>query len=113
MSLLSTFKTSDVKKAIELIGAECLGALQVCNALSGTTSPEWRIVHGEKWSVIVEEGKKRGLNFSSMKCAVTDTPLLWSGNIQCALGLITDSERKLMFCKHVKVNGKWPEPTVI
>ena len=101
-----------VKKAIEIIGAECLGALQMCNALAGRQTLEWELIFNNTWAEIVAEGKANGLDFDTMKCAVTDTPLMWSGNIQYALGMITDQERRSMFQKHVKVNGEWPDPSI-
>ena len=73
---------------------------------------EWEILHNNSWKDIVKEGQDRGLDFSTMKCAVTETPLDWSASFQYALGNITDSERRIRFRKEVKTDGEWKNPVV-
>lgn len=108
------YTKEDVQKAIEIIGSECFGALQMCNAIGGRRTPEWELVHNNTWAEVVAEGKSIGLDFDTMKCAVTHTPLMWSGYIQEALGLITSNERHSMFYKYVKNSddGAWPDPSI-
>ena len=108
------YSKEDVKKAIEIIGAECFGALQMCNVIGGMRTPEWELIHNNSWSDIIMEGKKVGLDFDTMKCSVTDTPLMWSGYIQEALGLISIQERRIMYNKYMKNSddGAWPDPLI-
>lgn len=104
-----TISNDSVKKAIEILASECFGALNLANTLGGLQTEEWQILHNNSWKDIVDDGKSRGLDFDSMKCAVTKTPLMRSARIQFALGQITDVESNTIFRKYVKLNGVWPE----
>lgn len=110
-TLLELSKTPDLQKAIEIIGAECFGALSACNIMTSNSSPVWDIIHSASWAEIVAEGQARKLDFHTMECAVTKSPLLWSATIQYALGHITEKERTFIFYKYVKGgDGSWPDP---
>lgn len=104
-----TISNNGLKKAIELLASECFGALSIANSLGGCQTEEWQILHNNPWKDIVDEGKNRGFDFESMKCAVTKTPLMRSARIQFILGQITEAESKNIFRKYVKTNGVWPE----
>lgn len=99
-----------VREAVEILAAECYGALQVANSIGGSLTPAWEILRACTWANIVQEATKRGFDFSTMTCAVTGTPLLQSANIQFASGKISDAERHRIFQTSVKVTGKWPAP---
>lgn len=105
--LKQNYKTEDVKKALEILGAECFGAMGVCNSLGGEQSPEWEILNANSWNDIVKEALERQIDLSTLKCAVTNTPLLASATIQYALGNITEKQRKARFFHEVKETGKW------
>jgi hypothetical protein len=81
----------------------------MCNILGGVQTPEWKILHNNTWKDIVEEGLSLGLDFTKMKCAVSDSKVSDSATIQFALGKISDAERKTIFYKYIKNgDGNWP-----
>lgn len=111
MSLKKTFSKEEITKAVTILGAECFGALSLCNSLGGIQSAEWEILRNNKWADIVSEAKNAGINFENLKCAVTETPLLWSATIRYALGEITDIQRREIFHRDIKIGkGKWVNP---
>lgn len=108
------FNLEALRKAVEILGAECFGALRMCNALGGSQMPEWEILHNHSWHDIVAAAQIAGMPFESMNCAVTGTPLLDSATIQYAMGNITDMERSRIFNHHVKCgDGVWPPRTEV
>ncbi len=113
MQLKTEFNREDLKKAVEILGAECYRAMSLANALGGMRAPEWDILHNNKWADIVVAAQEAGLDFNNMKCAVTESPLMDSLTIQYALGQITDLQRKQGFNKYIRCgNGKWPNRNI-
>ena len=103
------YSTEAIKKAVEIISSECAGAMAFANALGGAQTEEWEIIHNNKKADIVAAARERGLDFTTMKCAVSGTPLLSSAYFQHADGKITDAERHKRFSTEVKKDGKWKE----
>lgn len=97
----------DVRKAVEIICAECFGAMSFVNAIGGMQTTEWQIIHNNTWAEVYAEAKRRNLPFEEMKCAVTDTPLTHSATFQYMAGNITKEEKSRRFYAEVKTNGKW------
>lgn len=105
-----------MKKAVEIISAECFGAMSVANLLNGRDpTPEWEIVHNNSWVDIVKEAKDMGVDTDSLNCAVTDTPVINSATYLYACGKMSDEGRKLKFNADIRMGeGKWkPVPDII
>ncbi len=106
------FTKADITKAVEILGAECFGALQLANQLVGGQTPEWEILNNNSWQDIVQEAIARGIDLKSLRCAVTKSPIMWSATIRFALGEITVEERHRIFYRDVKSNGAWTDPSI-
>lgn len=104
------YTDGDLLKAIEILSAECYGAMSFANALGGEATIPWQILRNNSWTEIVNEAVARGLDVSHLKCAVTGTPVMWSATFLYASGQITDAQRKKRFQAEVKKDGVWANP---
>ena len=68
---IGSYEDAALKKAIQLLISECFGAMNIANALGGSQTPEWEVIHGgNKVSEIFAEAKKRGMDLKGLKAAV-------------------------------------------
>ncbi len=62
---------TELKQAIALICSPVFGALNICNALAGAQTNEWRLIREtEPLSKLFIEARDRGLDLSAVDCAV-------------------------------------------
>lgn len=69
-----------LKEAIELRLNECWPAMNVCNALAGAQTEEWRVVREFTFVELLDEAKARKMPYLSFvgsvdKRKLTDTPI--------------------------------------
>jgi hypothetical protein len=61
----------ELKQAIALLCSPVFGALNIANAFAGYQSNEWRLIRETKpLSKLFEEARARGLDLSTVECAV-------------------------------------------
>lgn len=64
------FTNEDLKTAIENRASPCFSAMNICNALGGIQTNDWKLNRKFKFSELVAEAKNRGMNPENFECAV-------------------------------------------
>lgn len=89
---LGSYEDAALTKAITLMISECFGAMCFANALGGSQTDKWKIIHDYKVDEIMSEAKKRGLLDHNLKAAIGPDTLATSrlaGYLTGDLGVVT------------------------